>query len=135
MLKSLALAPMGKPWVGQTRFSGCRVSQMKDVFSKVQSTTEPPLFRLVRVYGRSNGGSGSRPATARNRLNVVSQVPELLVCAALPYFRPGFHRGANYLLQFLPTRAAGCKNRHSVNDCGYKAGQCCWIAMFRQIVL
>jgi hypothetical protein len=32
--------------------------------------------------------------------------------------RPGLHRGANYLLQFLPTRAAGREDRHSVNDCG-----------------
>src|SRR5271170_6912640 len=60
---------------------------------------------------------------------------ELAVCALFRCRRPGLHRGANYLLQLLPARAAGREHRHSVNDCGYKAGQCRWIAILRQIVL
>jgi hypothetical protein len=59
----------------------------------------------------------------------------LAVCAVFRCCRPSLHRGANYLFQFLPIRAAGREDGHSVNDCGYKAGQCRWIAILRQIVL
>lgn|SRR5271167_1954936 len=44
------------------------------------------------------------------------EAPNLAVCAVFRCYRPGLHRGANYLLQFLPTRAAGREDRHSVND-------------------
>lgn len=59
----------------------------------------------------------------------LSRPRNLAVCAVFRCRRPGLHRGANYLFPFLPTRAAGREHRHSVNDCGYKAGQCRWIAI------
>src|SRR5580698_5200344 len=61
--------------------------------------------------------------------------PNLAVCAVLRRCRPDLHRGANYLVHFLPARAARGEDRHSENDCGQKASQCRRIAILRQIVL
>src|SRR5580692_5924507 len=75
------------------------------------------------------------PFVREGTMRIHCEERSLVIDALFRCYWPGVHRRTNYLLQFLPARAAGREDCHSVNDCSHKAGQRRWIAILRQVVL